>query len=123
MKESFWYLASPYSKYPEGHEAAAFAASREAGLLLNAGILTMSPITHSHPIFKNGHVNGGDFKTWQRLDEALVAASAGVIVCKLDTWDASEGVRSEIDYCRSLGKPVIFMEPGEIPSLPEVVAQ
>ena len=45
----FWYLASPYSKYPEGTQAAFEMACWQAGLLIRAGVPVFSPIAHSHP--------------------------------------------------------------------------
>lgn len=44
------YLATPYSKYPRGIEAAFVDASRLAACLVRLGISVYSPIAHTHPI-------------------------------------------------------------------------
>lgn len=112
---SFYYLATPYSNYPGGHDAAADAADREAGLLIKHGIMAMSPIAHCHRLFKSGYATGGDWETWKKWNQAMILSSRAVIVCKLDGWQESKGVQAEIDLCKTLDKQVIYMEPGALP--------
>lgn len=111
----FHYLATPYSKYPDGHEAAYFAALEQTGLLIAAGHMVFSPIVHSHPLVVAGHVTGTDHLAWLKVNHTMIAASCGVIVCKLATWFQSHGIQDEIAYANQLRKPVVFMEPGIIP--------
>ena len=50
-------------------------------------------------------------------DEPLLAASRGVIVCKLPGWDRSKGIEMEIEMAKKYGIPVYYMEPGVIPEI------
>ena len=112
---SYWYLATPYSKYPGGIDAAYAAAVEQSGILIRAGLIVYSPIVHCHPIFKAGFVGSGDHNTWAAFDLAMITASCGVIVCALDGWKDSSGIKHEIELCERLGKPLIMMAPGIVP--------
>lgn len=114
--EGYWYLATPFTAYPHGHEAAFRAACVQAGLLKRAGIVVFSPIVHSYPLVKYGGVTNTDYDSWRDFDEAMIAASVGLIVCKLAGWDISVGVRREIEFAGKIGKSVVYMEPGEVPA-------
>ena len=48
------YLATPYSKFPGGIQAAFIDAACIAARLLRAGVKVYSPITHTHPIGRVG---------------------------------------------------------------------
>jgi hypothetical protein len=112
---SFWYLATPYSKFPGGHDAAWKAATQETGLLIRAGLIVFSPITHSHPLVVHGGVSGTDFAAWEHIDLAMIHASRGLIACRLPSWEISPGMVKEIEYAEKIGKIVVTMQPGEVP--------
>ncbi len=113
----FWYLASPYTKYPEGEHAAFVAVAKQAALLLEAGVFAVSAITHSHPIYRAKPSLGGAWETWAELDRRMIHSSIGMIVCMLDTWEESKGIAAEIEFAQSISKPVVYMTPGKIPWL------
>ncbi len=113
----FWYLASPYTKYPAGEDAAFQAVAEQAALLLEAGVFAVSAITHSHPIYRARPSLGGAWETWAELDRRMIRASTGMIVCKLDTWEESKGIAAEIEFAESIGRRVVYMTPGEFPNL------
>ncbi len=113
----FWYLASPYTRYPDGEDAAFEAVAEQAALLLGAGVFVLSAITHSHPIYRAKPDMGGAWDTWAELDRRLIRVSTGMIVCMLDTWEQSRGIAAEIEFAKSIDKPVVYMVPGEIPWL------
>lgn len=109
----FWYMASPYTNYPNGKDAAFEAAVENASLLTRAEIVVFSPIIHSHPLVRLGHHHVWEY--WRDFDYAFICASKGVIVCKLPTWETSRGVQEEMTYADKLMKPVIYMQPGVVP--------
>lgn len=113
----FWYLATPYTRFPGGPQAAYYAALEQTAILVKAGHVVFSPIVHCHPLVESGFLSDGAFEAWEKFDHAMIAASAGVIVCKLPTWNESRGIRAEIDICSKIGKPVVFMAPGIVPDL------
>jgi hypothetical protein len=113
--KGYYYLATPYSNYPGGHDAAADAADRETGLLIAAGINVMSPIAHCHRLFKSGYASGGDWETWKNWNTAMISSARGVIVCALEGWRESRGVQEEILLCQKIGVPLTMMTPGVVP--------
>ena len=44
----FWYLATPYSKFPGGLDAAYVEACKAQALLIKAGVPVFCPISHTH---------------------------------------------------------------------------
>jgi len=113
----FWYLATPYSKYPDGRKLAFEVACKQAGILTNAGVVVFSPIAHSHPLVIHGNVSGTDFAAWEAFDRAMIQASIGCIVCKMQGWQESEGIARELDIFRLQSKPIVEMEPGWVPAM------
>jgi hypothetical protein len=112
---SFWYLGSPYSKYPAGTHQAFVVACQETARLVRAGVPVFSPIAHSHGIAEHGGIDPVDHTIWLPADQPFMAAARGIIVLKLDGWFKSVGLFNEIGYFVLHGKPVVYMVPGEIP--------
>lgn len=116
MHSGFWYLATPYSRFPGGTERAFIEACEQAAVLLKAGVNAFSPIAHSHPIAHHGGIDPLNLQFWLRIDGALCDAACGLIVCMLPTWETSVGVRQEIEWFQNNKKPILYMEPGTIPA-------
>lgn len=113
---TYWYLASPYSRYPSGHEAAFKLACENAAILLQANIPTFSPIAHSHPLVEHGGLKAVDHDFWiNTVDRPLMRGAHGLIFLKADGWVNSQGMHEEIVQFTEEGKPVVFMEPGKVP--------
>lgn len=113
---SFYYVATPYTKYPGGTEEAFHEAARQTGRLLKAGVMAFSPIVATHAVAQYGGIpHEIDNPMWLRLDEALMRAAAGLIVVMMNGWEQSVGVAHEIDFFERVGKPIIYMMPGRVP--------
>lgn len=112
---TYWYLATPYSKYPGGLWAAFDTACYQAGILVKAGVPVFSPIAHTHPIARASGMDPLDHSIWLPCDRPLMDAACGIIVCKMHTWEKSYGIAEEIKVFEAAGKPVIYMEPGIVP--------
>lgn len=110
MIKEFWYLASPYSRYPAGMETAYTDICGIAAQLFKAGVPVYSPIAHTHAIATIGGF-AGHFDQWKDFDEAMIAASCGLIVAMMDGWKESVGVTAEIDICKRMRKPVRYVDP------------
>lgn len=110
------YLASPYSKYHLGREAAFDLVTREAARFMAEGIHVFAPITHSHPIQMNAERNGipliNSWEFWRDVDLIMIRQSAGLVVMMLEGWEESVGVTAEIEYAQANGIPVLYHEPG-----------
>lgn len=106
----FYYLATPYSRYPAGVDAAYAEACRVAARLFLEGVPVYSPIAHTHAIASAGDLPG-HFEQWASFDEAMISASIGMIVAMMDGWRESAGITAEIEICRRLGKMVFYLDP------------
>jgi nucleoside 2-deoxyribosyltransferase len=112
---SFWYLATPYSKYPDGIEAAYELAIKAASLLLDNGVDVYSPIVHTHPLSTTGGLGPRNHEFWLRADTPFMDAARGIIVLEADGWRNSFGVAYELGRFRGKDKPVVWMKPGVVP--------
>lgn len=105
------YLASPYSKYPHGRDAAFYEASKKAAELMLQGKKIFCPIAHSHAIETlgmKGEIKDGDF--WLEQDFAVLGMCKELIVYKMQGWDTSYGVAAEIDFAHEHNIPVSYIE-------------
>lgn len=112
---SFWYLATPYSKYPEGLEAAFKVACVATADLIRAGVRVYSPIAHTHPIAHYGQMDPHDHGIWLPADAPFMQAARGLIVLKAESWEISYGIKEEIKEFAAAKKPIVYMEPGVVP--------
>lgn len=115
MSGGFWYLGSPYSKYPLGLNAAHKAVCENAALLLRAGVHVFSPIAHSHPIAVHGNIDPYDHDIWLSADRPIMEAAKGIIVLRLPSWKRSYGLYKEVEWFTDAGKRVVYMNPGRVP--------
>jgi len=108
------YVASPYTNYPYGHAAASYGAARVTAALMRMGICAYSPIVHSHAVAHVGGLDKVDGEFWQRMDAPMVDAAAACIVVKMPGWDTSKGVTHEIAEFTAAGKPIVYLDDGEV---------
>ena len=106
--QSYWYLATPYSKYFGGPEAAFEEACRVAGRFILAGVPVYSPIVQTHPIALHAAMDPLDHKIWLPADRPLMDAAHGLIVIMMDGWGQSYGIGEEIKVFVAAGKPVLY---------------
>jgi hypothetical protein len=112
----FWYVATPYSKYPRGIEAAFVGACRVAAALVSSGLPCFSPIAHSHPIAVKGGLDPYDYAIWLPANEALIDAACGIVVVEMEGWAESYGVGVEIRRFQAAGKPILYL--GQASAIP-----
>lgn len=109
----YFYLASPYSKYPKGTQAAYEEICQVAGSLLQKGLPVFCPILHSHPLVAQGLIlpQNNTWAFWSIPDEALLRSSRGLIICTMEGWDRSIGVGEEQVWATKAALPIWYMEP------------
>lgn len=112
-----WYMATPYSKYTGGIEAAFIDACRAAADLIRQGNAVYSPIAHTHPIALHGNIDPYDHNIWMALDAHQMKVSDGIIVVMMPGWEESKGVGIEIEEFKKAGKPIRWFN---WPSMTEV---
>ena len=105
------YLATPYSKYPAGLEAAFVDASKLAGRLLQVGVRVYSPIAHTHPIALYAKIDPLNHSIWLPFDEAVMQAAEAILVARMPTWENSRGIAHEIEFFKARGKPIFYLDP------------
>jgi hypothetical protein len=109
-KFSLVYLATPYSKYPGGIEAAFKDASKLAGRLLRLGVKVYSPIAHTHPIAINGNLDPMDHSIWLPFDKSIMDKADAILVAKMPSWQDSKGIAHEIEVFGNAGKPIYYLD-------------
>jgi hypothetical protein len=114
------YLATPYTKYHLGIEAAFVHAAEISALLLTTGVRVYSPIAHTHPLAVYGKLDPLDHSIWLPFDEAMMDAADCLIVARMKGWDESFGVKHEIEFFARERKPIIHIDPVTMQIVPPI---
>lgn len=105
-----YYLATPYTKYAKGIEAAFTEAAELASRLLVAGHKVYSPIAHTHPLAIHGKLDPLDHNIWLPFDGAMMRACDALLVAHMDGWQQSKGVLHEIQIFAEAKKPIFHLD-------------
>lgn len=106
---SFWYLASPYSGYEHGLDAAYKEVAKSAAKLTIAKIPIFCPIIHSHSMTENSSIDPLNHEFWMEVDSCFMTIAHGLIVLMMPGWLESKGVQAEIKKFEEAGKPIVYM--------------
>lgn len=109
LDNGFWYLATPYSKYALGINAAFEDACKAAAKLLSAGVHVFSPIAHTHPIASYGGLDYYSHELFVPLDEKMMRAAHGLLVLRMDGWEESLGIKYEVEFFTKNYRPVVHL--------------
>jgi hypothetical protein len=104
------YLATPYSKYPKGIEAAFRDACVLASRLISWGMKVYSPISHTHPIATYGGLDPFDHSIWLPLDFVIMDRSDNLLVAHMSGWEDSYGIGEEIKYFTKARKAIYDLD-------------
>jgi Domain of unknown function (DUF1937) len=109
----YWYVATPYTKFPRGISWAHDYACRAVANLWAAGAPAFSPIAHTHMVAANNFQGSRSWQheAWMAIDEPMMRAAHGLIVVMLEGWSASKGVAEEIEFFKKRGRPIWFVIP------------
>ena len=117
---TLWYLATPYTSWSIGAEAAAAFACATAAKLLASKVPVFSPIAHSHALVEDGLRDVQfDHEFWVWADAPMVEACGGLIVPTYHRhnngrreipWTMSKGIAHEIKRVTAAGKPIVFWD-------------
>lgn len=111
MPEQFTYLATPYSKYPHGLEAAYHEACRAANLLRETRrIRIFCPIAEFHPIAMSAGIDPTDHEFWMDACRPFMRRAKDALIAKMDGWQDSRGIAQEITEFHAMGKNVGFVD-------------
>lgn len=104
------YLASPYSKYKDGPEAAFKAVCQKAAEVMSMGYDVFCPIAHSHPIEEYGFFGEkGDHDFWLKQDFAILRKADELWVYMMPGWEKSYGVTKEIELAKARKIPIEYL--------------
>lgn len=104
---SFIYLASPYTEYRGGSDAAFRDAVSVSAKLTEAGLVVFSPVVHFHPISQRMPPRTHAF--WMRQCQPYMVAARSMIIAQLPGWDKSAGVFEEREFFRNAGKQIRYL--------------
>lgn len=112
MTDQIVYLAAPYTDPDPGVRLDRFHKVTEvAARMIERGELVYSPLTMTHPIdlvlAEDGATMGSNY--WVRYDEAFMSFCTKIVVLKLPGWQASSGVKREIEFFRAAGCPIEYI--------------
>jgi hypothetical protein len=116
-KDGYYYLATPYTKFLGGQEAAFKEACRIAAKLMDAGLSIYSPIAHTHPIAQFTKSDPLDSAFWIKADGPLMEGAAGLIVAMMAGWEDSYGIGVEIDAFDKARKKILYLNPEDVEDL------
>lgn len=105
----YTYLATPYSKYPDGIEAAFEEACRVTAYLIRNGVRVFCPIAHTHPVAMHGKIDPLSHDIWIPADAPLMDGATSLVVCMMESWRESYGIGVEIESFKAAGKPIFYM--------------
>lgn len=104
------YLATPYSRYPDGITAAFEDAARLTARLIRVGYVVYSPIAHGHPIAMLGGLNPLNNDFWLEYDAHMMRLADSLLVAQMASWRESRGIAQEIEFFENAGKPVHYLD-------------
>lgn len=113
MNSTYWYLGSPYSKYPGGIHAAFDAVCEIAARFAREGVAVYSPIAHTHPIASAGNIDPYDHSIWLPFDKPMMVHAHGLIVAQLEGWSSSIGLQAEIAFFTSVKRRILYLDPAD----------
>lgn len=107
----YLYLASPYTKYPDGMQAAYDTVLANAQELFANGWTIFSPIVHFHPLSARLPLDKmTDSDYWFEVNLPYMLSASGLVVLKMDGWEESAGVSREIAEFRRQHKPIMWLD-------------
>lgn len=114
-QSGYWYLATPYAKWPAGKDDAAAHAAALAGRLAVKGVHVFSPIAHWHYVKQYAPtLDKLKHDDWMAIDKTFLEAAHGLVVASLYGWETSAGVQQEIAWAKEWRKPRYLLDPMDL---------
>jgi hypothetical protein len=105
------YLATPYTNYQAGLDAAFADACRLAAILTHANVGVFSPIAHCHPIMLAGELDPTDHSYWLPRQRPFMDRADVLLIGLLDGWAESFGINYEHEIFHDAWKPIFTIHP------------
>ena len=118
------YLASPWSHPdPFVRHQRYTDALRATIALFRSGRTVYSPIIYSHQLHGAGVGTTGAFAEWEELDRAVIRSCSMVWVLQLEGWEASRGIKAELEIAAEFNLPVQFVTLDQVLDMEPIRAQ
>jgi len=104
------YLATPYTRFPRGIEAAFKEACQLTARLVKTGIAVYSPIVNGHPLAIHGNIDPLDQEFWGKFNVPMLYVCRTLIVAHMDGWEASTGIAEEIRFFEERGRSIFDLD-------------
>ncbi len=118
---SILYVACPFSHEKQDVRDYRFrTACRASALLMKAGVVVFSPLSHSVPIAEYVGEVESDHEFWLGQDIPILQRCEELLILGLDGWTESLGVRKEMFEALVLKKPITLIEEADIERLPAI---
>ncbi len=111
LKSGFWYVATAYSKYKDGIDAAYNYARDVADVLQTAHIKAYVPVISGHEDATSAGINPRDHEFFMAVCRPWMERAHGLIVVGMDGFEESRGVIAERAYFGAASKPILFLDP------------
>jgi hypothetical protein len=102
----FWLIATPYTKYPYGHERAFELAVAARAAFTRAAIPSFSPIIHSHHVAYRHGIDPTDVNLWLAVEAPIREMAAGMLFVEGAGHSDSTGMAHEEREFNDAKKPV-----------------
>lgn len=104
------YFASPYwDKDPSVVINRYDLTCKKVAELVANGMVVMSPIVYGHTLLNYKEIPG-DWEFWKNFCETFLYKCDEMFVYKLDGWDKSTGVLTEIELAKSVNMKITYIE-------------
>lgn len=111
VKPGLVYVASPYTKHPEGPEKAVQDAAKVTAKLMLSGYAVFSPVVHSHGLIEHlGKDLQFDHDFWMRQDLAVLRQCTAIVAVEMPGWSESRGMARELEEAKLYGIQVIWID-------------
>lgn len=115
----FWFLGSPYTLYHAGTEVAYEYIKDISASLYEDGIAHYCPVVPSHEWSIISGLDPLDLQVWLPINQPWMDLAHGLCVVRMRGWADSVGLKQEIEWFESTGRPVVSFSPDMI--MPEEV--
>lgn len=107
--ETFWYLATPYSKCTRGLVWAYIEGAKASEVLFMHNIPHVYAIGMCHTPAHLSNLDPRDSPAWQRRLRPIIDCAGGMIIVTMEDWKKSEGIQEEIRIFTEANKPIEYM--------------
>lgn len=105
-----FYICSPYTHKEKWKEYERYQTVTKFSIeLFLKGYHVFSPISYNAPWLEYTTKLDGQWKLWESFDKNFVSRCDALIVLMMDGWGDSIGIKAEVEFAKTLNKPVFYL--------------